>query len=115
MSISHHPGLCSDRCTICRTQPGTVMHTATAGCVVEATTVSTKPRTIYVHIDRDPWTIGGPEHTVLSDGTGVITVLTASIRVVASTFALPLAAALGDPGVRRCGICGGAITARPCR
>lgn len=115
MSISHHPGLCGDRCTICRTQPGDIRRTVTAGCVVEATTASTKPRTIYVHVDRDPWPTVNPNTTVLSDGTGVVAVLTNSIRVAASTFVLPLAATLGDPNLFQCGICGGTITAQPCR
>ena len=52
-----------------------------AGNLVEATVASNKPRTIRVRVDREPWVIGD-DATVLSDGKGVVAVLTETIRVV---------------------------------
>lgn len=52
-----------------------------AGDLVEATTASSKPRTIRVRVDREPWPIGDND-TVLSDGEGVVAVVTETIRVV---------------------------------
>jgi hypothetical protein len=91
--------------------------TVRAGDVVEATVASYRPRTIYVHVDREPWP-GGDGNTVLSDGTGEVAVRTDSVRVYKS--AIRLAADVGldvwpaDPRLRQCGICGGVINADPC-
>lgn len=54
-----------------------------AGDLVEATVASTKPRTIQVRVDREPWVIND-RSTTLSDGKGVVAVLTDSIRVIES-------------------------------
>ncbi|MGZ2355692.1 hypothetical protein LRE75_03130 [Streptomyces sp. 372A] len=53
-----------------------------AGDVVEGLLAgSVPPKSVRVKVDRAPWP-GGPGSTVLSDGTAVTSVLTASVRVV---------------------------------
>ncbi|MFJ1552791.1 hypothetical protein [Streptomyces mirabilis] len=54
-------------------QPGDVVEAMLAG--------GGEPRTIRLKVDRTPWP-GGPDSTVLSDGTAVTAVVTASVRVV---------------------------------
>jgi hypothetical protein len=52
------------------------------GDVVEAILAGGgEPKTIRLRVDRTPWP-GGPDCTVLSDGTAVTAVVTASVRVV---------------------------------
>lgn len=52
------------------------------GDVVEAMLAGGgEPKTIRLKVDRTPWP-GGPDSTVLSDGTAVTAVVTASVRVV---------------------------------
>ncbi|GAB2966053.1 hypothetical protein GCM10023080_029840 [Streptomyces pseudoechinosporeus] len=52
------------------------------GDVVEAMLAGGgEPRTIRLKVDRTPWP-GGPDSTVLSDGTRVTAVVTSSVRVV---------------------------------
>lgn len=53
-----------------------------AGDVVEAMLAGGgEPKTIRLKVDRTPWP-GGPDSTVLSDGTAVTTVVTSSVQVV---------------------------------
>ncbi|RCG27189.1 hypothetical protein DQ384_26070 [Sphaerisporangium album] len=56
------------------------------GDLVEATTASTHPRTTRVLVDRTPWS-GNERSTVLSDGRGVIAVLTDTLRVASTSTA----------------------------
>ncbi|MFI9078720.1 hypothetical protein ACIGW8_19965 [Streptomyces sioyaensis] len=54
-------------------QPGDVVEAMLAG--------GGEPRTIRLKVDRTPWP-GGPDSTVLSDGTAVTAVVTTSVKVV---------------------------------
>ncbi|MEJ8654741.1 hypothetical protein WKI65_43585 [Streptomyces sp. MS1.AVA.3] len=60
-----------------------------AGDLIEAETVSTMPRTVYVHVDREPWQNEGHFGTVLCDPKGAVVVKTDSIRIVDVTPAAP--------------------------
>ncbi|MFI1607828.1 hypothetical protein ACH4YN_37940 [Streptomyces griseofuscus] len=54
-----------------------------AGALVEAVVISNRPTVQQWRVDRAPW--GDDRHTILSDGRGVVSVYTASLRVLERT------------------------------